>query len=240
MALPKIDIPTHDLILPVSKQKVTFRPYLVKEQKILFMAAESNEKDSILRAMKQILTNCLISKVDIDSLPIVDIEFLFLNLRARSVGEIVELKYKCENVVDEKECGNTLDVAYNILDLKLKNSEDYNDIVMVTNDVGIKFKYPEYSIIENHDTTKNIGETSIDIILSSIEYIFEGEKLHYAKETSKEELIEFLDSLNQNQFKNIENYFEKLPILDKEIAVECTKCGYAHKIKIEGIESFFG
>lgn len=240
MALPKIDIPTYELTLPISKKKLTIRPYLVKEQKLLFMAAESGDKESIIRAIKQIFSNCVIGEIDIDSLPLVDIEYVFLHLRARSVGEVVDLKYKCENVLTNDEtCNNTLDVSFNLLDIKLKNEEIYNDVVMITNDVGIKFKYPDYSIIEQHDTDENIGETSLEIILKSIDYIFEGDKIYYAKETSKDELIEFLDSLNQTQFKNIEKYFENLPVLNKQTEIVCSKCGYKHNITIEGIESFF-
>ena len=240
MALPKIDTPIYELVLPVSKKKISFRPFLVKEQKILLMSKEANDKDSIVRAIKQVLKNCTISDISIESLPIVDIEYYFLNLRARSVGEVVDMKYKCENENAEGTvCGNTLDISINLLDIKLKNIENYSDTIMITTDVGIKFKHPDFSLFEAFDEKEEYVDMVLNVIVNSIEYIFEGEVLHYAKDSTKEEIVQFLDSLTQQQFESIESHFKNLPVLEKNVLINCSKCNYEHNIQIEGIDNFF-
>lgn len=239
MALPKIETPIYELTLPLSRKTITFRPFLVKEQKILLMASESEEKDSILMAVKQILQNCTLTDLKIDTLPIIDIEYYFLNLRARSVGEIAEVRYKCTNVVDDQECGNNLDVSFNLLDLNIVNTDKYDDVIMLTDKVGVKFKYPDYSTVVKVSNSENISEMALDVMFNSVEYIFEGDKFYMANETPKEEMVEFFESLSQQQFEKIEDYFSNLPVLNKEQTVKCSKCGYEHVIMLEGIESFF-
>lgn len=239
MALPRIDVPTYDITLPISKQAIRFRPFLVKEQKILLMANEASDRDTIIRAIKQVLQNCTISKIEIDKFPILDIEYYFLHLRARSIGEVIELKYKCENVVNGEICGSNLDVQFNLLDVQLENIENFSDVVMINSDIGIKFKYPDFSLYSSIKEDIDLSELFLDIIINSIDYIFEGDTINYAHETSKEELNDFLDALTQEQFQKIEEYFKNLPVLKKEVKTNCKKCGYEHEIKVENIESFF-
>jgi hypothetical protein len=203
------------------------------------MANEASDKDTIIRAIKQVLQNCTISKIEIDKLPILDIEYYFLHLRARSIGEIVELKYKCENEVEGTVCGGNLDVEFNLLDVQLENIENYSDVVMINSDIGIKFKYPDFSLYSSIKEDIDLSDLFLDIIINSIDYIFEGDTLNYAHETPKEELVEFLDALTQEQFQKIEEHFKNLPVLKKEAKVNCKKCGYEHEIKVENIESFF-
>ena len=240
MALPKLDTPIFELTLPLSKKQISFRPFLVKEQKILLMANEAGDKDTIIRAMKQVLQNCTLNKIEVDTLPLVDVEFYFLNLRARSVGEIVELRYKCENEVEGTMCGNNLDVSFNLLEIELNNTENYTDVIMVNEKIGIKFKQPEFSLISSVDDKSDYSKIVLDIIINSIDYIFEGDSFYYAKETPKEELIEFLDTLSQSQFEKLENYFKNIPTLKKQVETKCSKCGYEHTIQMEGIDNFFG
>jgi hypothetical protein len=239
MALPKIDTPTFEVTLPLSKKKITFRPFLVKEQKVLLMSKEADDKETIIRSMKQVLQNCTLSKIDIDSLPIVDIEFYFLNLRARSVGEVVDLQYKCENEVEGNVCGNKLDASFNLLEIQPKHIETYTDTIMVTDKIGIKFKHPDFSLLESIKENESYVDLVLDVIVNSIDYIFEGDTFYYSKETPKEEMIEFLDSLSQKQFDEIENHFKDLPVLEKNIEVVCSKCGFKHDIQLEGIDNFF-
>ena len=130
MALPRIDTPIYDLELPLSKKKIRFRPFLVKEQKNLLMALESDDRESIENNIKQVLQNCTITeKVDIEKLPVVDVEYYFLQLRARSVGETVENKYRCDNMVDDKSCGNIMETSLNLLDIKIEDVQDDNDVI---------------------------------------------------------------------------------------------------------------
>lgn len=239
MNLPKINVPTYDLTLPLTKKNIKFRPFLVKEQKILLMAVESEDSTFINDNVKQILKNCCLSDINIDKLPVVDIEYFFLNLRARSVGEDVTLKYRCQNAPDgENKCLNVLEVDFNLLDINI-DSTDIKDKIELTNTVGIKMKYPTYGIIEKLNSSKDDSEIAFDIILDCIEFIYDQTELYNVEDISRQELTEFLENLNIDQFKKIQQFFENIPKLQKDIVTKCSKCGFEHKIHIEGLENFF-
>lgn len=239
MALPKITVPEFEITLPVSKNKVTFRPFLVKEQKILLMAMESGESETIERNIKQVLNNCLITPLDIDNLPLVDIEYYFLNIRARSVGEVIESRYKCENVVDNKVCGNVMETQVNILDINISLPENINDVIKITDKIGIKMKYPNYSLISKLQKSETITDIAFELILDCIDYIYDDDNLYYANETPKHELEAFLETLTEKQFQKLEEFVDNIPKLKKQINVKCNKCGFDHKINIEGLDDFF-
>lgn len=239
MALPKIDAPVYELDLPLSKKHIRFRPFLVKEQRNLMMALESDDKGNIEKNVRQVLHNCTLTEgIEIDDLPILDVEYYFLQLRARSVGEVVENKYKCENLVDEKPCGNLMESNLNLLDIKVNMPENQSDVIQLNNKLSIKLKYPEFSILSADISSAT--DLAFSMIVNSIEYIFDGEQYYYAKESSPEELTEFVESLNQQQFSKIEDFFSNLPTLNKTIQMDCNKCGFHHTIEVEGLESFFG
>ena len=239
MALPKIDAPVYELDLPLSKKHIRFRPFLVKEQRNLMMSLESDDKGNIEKNVRQVLHNCTLTEgIEIDDLPILDVEYYFLQLRARSVGEVVENKYKCENLVDEKPCGNLMESNLNLLDIKVNMPENQSDVIQLNNKLSIKLKYPEFSILSADISSAT--DLAFSMIVNSIEYIFDGEQYYYAKESSPEELTEFVESLNQQQFSKIEDFFSNLPTLNKTIQMDCNKCGFHHTIEVEGLESFFG
>ena len=239
MALPKIDAPVYELDLPLTKKHIRFRPFLVKEQRNLMMALESDDKGNIEKNVRQVLHNCTLTEgIEIDDLPILDVEYYFLQLRARSVGEVVENKYKCENLVDEKLCGNLMESNLNLLDIKVNMPENQSDVIQLNNKLSIKLKYPEFSILSADISSAT--DLAFSMIVNSIEYIFDGEQYYYAKESSPEELTEFVESLNQQQFSKIEDFFSNLPTLNKNIQMDCNKCGFHHTIEVEGLESFFG
>lgn len=240
MPLPKIDTPIYDLTLPLSNKKIRFRPFIVKEQKNLFMALESNDDEAIQENIKQVLRNCtLTDSVDIDDLPVVDIEYYFINLRAKSVGEIVENKYRCENIVEEKKCNNIMDISLNLTDIKVEGVVKGNDVIQLTDKISIKLKYPKFSILKSIRNMDKMTEIAMRMVAESIEYIYDGEQFYYANEVSVEELIEFVESLNQKQFQQIEKFFQEMPKLEKKIKMTCRKCGFKHSLDIEGLENFF-
>ena len=241
MALPKIDTPIYDLELPLSKKKIRFRPFLVKEQKNLLMAMESGERESIEQNVKQVLNNCTVTEgIDIEKLPVIDIEYYFLQLRARSVGEVVENKYRCNNIVEEKTCGNVMETSLNLLDIKVEGVVEGNDVIQLTDTISIKLKYPEFSVLNKLSKLTNVSEIAFEMIAESVEYIYDGEQFYYSHETSHEELIEFVETLSQKQFAKIEEFFSDLPKLQKNVEMKCSKCGFEHKLDVEGLESFFG
>ena len=241
MALPKIDVPVYELDLPLSKKHIRFRPFLVKEQKNLLMAMESGDKQSIEQNIKQVLNNCTVTEgVDIEKLPVLDVEFYFLNLRARSVGEVVENKYRCDNKVDDKVCGNIMETSLNLLEIKVENLVEGNDVIQLTEEISIKLKYPEFSILNKLSKLESVSDVAFKMIAESVEYIYDGEQFYYAKETTTEELIEFIENLNQTQFSKLEDFFANLPKIEKKIEMKCSRCGFEHKLDVEGLESFFG
>ena len=241
MALPKMDTPIYELDLPLSKKHIRFRPFLVKEQKNLLMAMESGDSKSIEQNVKQVLNNCTVTEnIDIEKLPVLDVEYYFLNLRARSVGEIVENKYRCDNTVDGSVCGNIMETSLNLLDIKIEGIKEDDGVIQLTDTISIKLKYPEFSVVEKLSRLTNVSDIAFEMIAESVEYIYDGEQFYYAKETTTEELVEFIEGLNQQQFAKIEDFFANLPKLEKKIEMKCSRCGFEHKLDVEGLESFFG
>ena len=241
MSLPKLEVPTYELELPLSKQTIKFRPYLIKEQKALMMALESSDAKTIQHNVREILNVCTLSKdVDIDELPIVDIEYYFLNLRAKSVGEISETKYRCNNEVDEKVCGNLMEAKVDLTQIKPVQIEYVNPEIQLTDKITVKMKYPPFKLIKDSVDLNNITDVTFNMIAQSIESIYDGEQFHYAKEETTEDLVGFIEQLNQEQFEKLENFFNSIPKLTKKIEMKCSKCGFEHHLDVEGLESFFG
>jgi hypothetical protein len=246
MALPKIDLPVYELDLPLSKKKISFRPFLVKEQRNLLMAMESEDPETVEQNIRQVLVNCTLTEgINFDALPIIDVEYYFLNLRARSVGEVVQSRYKCNNEVTKEDdevkvCGNIMETDVNILDIKVEESDVVNNEIQITDNIVIKLRYPQFSFLQRAKNIETATGLAFDMIAESIESIYDGEQFHYAAESDPEELIEFVESLNQDQFAKLEEFFLNLPKLNKRIEMQCKKCGFNHIIDVEGMESFFG
>jgi len=242
--LPKIDVPIYELLLPLTKQTIRFRPFLVKEEKILLMAMESEDSDAVLLAIKQILTNCCLDELDVDDLPVTDIEYLFLNLRARSVNEVVELPYRCNNKVshegEEKECGNIVKIQMNLLEIQPEVHEKKIDKIELTENMGILIKYPSFKMVE--EAQKKEGseiEKLMQVLIACISGVYTEETIFYSKDVPKEELLEFIDNLTREQFNKIQEFFETMPKIKKDVDFNCSKCGYTEKITIEGLQNFF-
>jgi hypothetical protein len=241
MALPKLDVPMYEIELPVSKTKIKYRPFLVKEQRNLLMAIESSESVTIQQNIRDILNNCTVTEgIDIDSLPIIDIEYYFLNLRAKSVGEVVEARYRCNNEVEGKECGNIMEKDINLLELKVDMNGEVNPEIQLTSSITIKMKYPEFGIVRDSLELNDLTDVTFNMIANSIEYIYDGEQFYYAREAQPGEMLEFVEGMNQEQFAKVENFFNNLPRLKETVKLKCSKCGFDHTIEVEGLENFFG
>ena len=244
MALPKIDVPTYEVELPLSKKKIRYRPFLVKEQRNLLMAMEGDDSSTVHSSIRDILHNCTLTEnIDIDKLPIIDVEYYFIHLRAKSVGEIVESKYRCNNeVTDEKgthECRNIMESNLNLLNIKVEKKEDVSDEIKLNEKVSIKLKYPEFGIIKDSLHYENEDELTFAMLAQSIEYIYDGDQFYYSHETPLEELIEFVETMPPESFAKVENFFNNLPKLKEKIEMTCKKCNFHHSIEVEGLESFF-
>jgi hypothetical protein len=243
MALPKIISPIYELILPSNKSKVQFRPFLTKEEKILLMSVESRDEAEIFRSMKQVVQNCILTDLKVETLPLFDLEYIFIQLRAKSVGEILESKYMCKNEVGGKECGTieTIQVPLEKIEV-LFPSKDYS-LIKVTDTIGIKLKYPTFEImadISDMNSEPNIKiryDKLFAIIGKCVNCIYEGEEI-FTVFTDKE-ITEFLESLPKSKFEQIEIFLDNIPTIKISLPFVCHKCGYKETITIEGLESFF-
>jgi DNA-directed RNA polymerase subunit M/transcription elongation factor TFIIS len=243
MALPKIDVPIYTLELPLSKKKVRYRSFLVKEEKILLMAMESEDEKTVMESIKQIVNNCVLDELDVDTLPLTDLEFIFLNLRARSVGEIVNLQYKCNNKVkdaegEEKVCNNVVQIDVNLLEIKPEINKKHNKKIELSKELGIVMRYPDFKIMESIDGATDT-EKIMKIVSSCIDYIYDKETIYYRKDIEEKELVEFVDSMSREQFLKVQEFFDTLPKIKKEVDFKCNKCGHEENIVIEGLQNFF-
>ena len=237
--LPKIDVPIYELKLLSQKNPVRFRPFLVKEQKLLLMAQEESESENSisLNTIKQILTNCILSEVNVDELPMFDIEYLFLNLRARSMGEIVNLSYRCMKETESEKCNNIVNYDLNILNIKPFVDERHSTKIEINDNLGIIMKYPDLNMINRID--QNDENSIITIILNCIDSIYDSETIYYAKDIPKKELEDFVDSLPTSIVEKIKLFFETMSKIRETLHFKCNKCSHEEDILIEGLDSFF-
>jgi hypothetical protein len=238
MALPKIDVPIHTIDLPLTKKKIRYRPFLVKEEKILLMAMESQDENTIFDSIKQIVNNCSLDELDVDDLPITDLEYFFLHLRARSVSEVVDLQYKCNNKIKEQDCGNIVKVKVNILEIKPEFQKDHSTKIQITDELGLIMKYPSLKVIQNIKSENEVDRL-MEIILKCIDAIYDKTSMYYTKDVSEEELKDFVEGLTQQQFVKVQKFFESVPKMKKNLSFKCNKCGYEDTVLVEGIQNFF-
>lgn len=230
--------PTFNLHLPLSKQDITFRGFLVQEQKLLMMASESESKEDIDNAIKQILRNCIITNIDIDSLSLVEIQFIYLNIQARSDSNIVKNTYRCERTVNDEICGGHVTTEIDLLQLEIKESDNSN-LMQLDEDVYIKLKYPEYNILNKITNLDSLTDTAYTAIATCIECISHGDTVYYSKDISLNEMMLFINSLTKQQFKMISDFFENLPKIETTVEGICDKCGYKHIIDVTEFDHLF-
>ena len=243
MPLPKIATPTYELTLPSNKKKISYRPFLVKEEKILILAMESEDPIEVTRAVKNVLKECVLTKgIKIDSLPSFDIEYLFLNIRAKSVGESVELLITCpDDGTTQVEC------SVNIQEIQVKIPEDHTSEIKIDDSIVVKMKYPSLQeFIDNNfnfSNASNSKETinkSFDIVASCIDMVYSKEESWSGSDVTKKELVEWLETFDSNQFKGIEKFFDTMPKLTHVMTVNNPNTGVDNEIVLEGLSSFFG
>ena len=246
MALPTIDTPTYEIFLTSLDKNIKYRPFLVKEEKILLMAIESNNEKEMYDAMKTILKNCILEKViDVESLPIFDVQFLFLQLRAKSVGEVAEVTLKHPNGENKKgeKCDGIQPISINLNEIKPIVPENHSKTIRLSEKIGVSMMYPTLEFFKKLDDMqtqeKGVVESLFDSIANSIEYIYQGEEIFYANEHSREELLDFLNSLNNAQFEELRNFFSSMPSIQHKETYTCPKCGSQEELTLSTVEDFF-
>jgi hypothetical protein len=241
--LPKLDIPTYTVKLISSGKTIRYRPFLVKEQKLFLMASEADDAKETINTIRQVLKNCILDEIDVDNLPTFDLEYLFMHLRARSVEEVVDLKYKCNNEVDNEEgvkvkCNGSVSFKLNILEVEPTINPEHTNKVQLTENLGICLKYPTFEMIQRYDTISE-EEVMTKILVDCIDYIYDKDQIYYAKDSTKEELEEFVDNLQQKDLEKIKKFFDTMPEIKKDVHFKCPKCAYEEDITIKGLQSFF-
>ena len=239
MPLPKISTPTYELVIPSTEKKIKYRPFLVKEEKVLILAMESEDQSTIASAVKDVIKSCIVTRgVKVEELSTFDIEYLFLNIRGKSVGEEVEVMVTCPDD------GKTQVPTTIMLDeIQVEKSEDHSRDIRLDDSLILRMKYPsmEQFVKNNFDLGTNISvDDTFKMIMACVEQVYSEEESWSAKDCTKKELNDFLDQLSSKQFKEIESFFETMPKLSHTIKVKNPNTGVENEIVLEGLASFFG
>ena len=237
MALPKVDLPTYELDLPSNKKKIKFRPFLVKEEKILLLALESDNEQNIRDAVHNLIKSCVTTKIKLENLATFDLEYIFLNIRAVSVGEIVEMNVTCQD-------DNETQVRYNLnlTDVKVHFPDGHSNKIMLTDTLGVIMKYPSFDrFVENEFINREVDEdTVLEIIAESIDQIFQGEEVFDESTTTPKEFKEFVESLTNAQMEKIQEFFKTSPRVEHKFKVKNPNTEVESEYTISGLASFFG
>ena len=248
MGLPTIAVPEYTLKIPSTGKEVKFRPFLVKEEKILLLAMESENTEEIINATKKIIENCVYGDLDVDEMPTFDIEYIFLQLRAKAKGEVLDLKYKCPK------CEQEIPISINIDDIKvIQQDKEHTKDIKLNEELGVMMKYPNLSLqtkIAQAADDKPEIEGLFDTITACIDYIYDKETTYPSKDHTDQEMTTFLESLTDGQFQKLAKFFETSPTLKHDVELHCKnkvkgkgkekkECGYKEKITLEGLNSFF-
>ena len=234
MALPSLNTPEFETVIPSIKEPIKFRPFLVKEEKILYMALESQDAKETKDAILRVLETCIKTPgIEVNKLTTYDVEFLFLKLRAKSVGEIIKVQVKHP----DSECEHSTEVEINLDDIEIHYNPDHVDKIDLGNDIGIKMSMPDLS------TVLEIGGADLDIdslfklMINSIDFVYDQENVY--EDFTEKEIQDFLESLTQEQFAKVQNFFETAPKLYYDVSWKCEACGQPDTVRLEGLQSFF-
>ena len=239
MPLPKVNTPTYELVLPSSGRKIKYRPFLVREEKILIMALESEDVKQITNAVIEILNNCVLTKgIKIERMSTFDIEYLFLNVRSKSVGETIDVNITCPD--DNK---TSVQMTIDLDTIKIKKDRTHKDTIKIDDNLSMKMRYPSMDqFIESNFDSSTQGDdikTTLDMIISCIDTIYTEEESWSGADSSKKELQDFIEQLNSKQFKLIENFFTTMPKLIHKVKVKNPNTGVESEVTLEGLAAFF-
>ena len=235
MALPTMDLPTYELVVPSNKKKIKFRPFLVKEEKVLLMALETDDEKNIKNAVFELLKACISTRIKLENLASFDLEYIFLNIRAVSVGEIVQMNITCQD--DEK---TQVKYNLNLTDVNVIFPKGHDNKIMLTDTLGVIMRYPSFDGFIQGQFTDNKEFDVIKVIAESIDQIFEGEEVYDESTTSKKEFVEFVEGLTTPQLEKIQEFFETAPRLEHSFKVTNPSTGKESDYTLRGLASFFG
>jgi hypothetical protein len=240
MALPMMNTPTYNMVVPSSGVSVKFRPFLVKEEKALLIAQQSEDLMVMVDTLKSVVKTCVLDSIDINKLATFDLEYMFTQIRAKSVGEIIELIFPCDNDHGEDNEKARVKVSIDLTTLQVEKDPSHTNNIDLFDDVGVVMKYPTVDIMKKLESLDEDNLDKIfDVVALSVDYIYQGEEIFYAKEQKHEEVLQFLNNLTSDQFLKIQSFFATMPRIKKEIEYTCPVCQKQHKKMLEGMQSFF-
>lgn len=228
MALPTIAVPTFDVDIYSTKETVSMRPFLVKEEKLLILAAESGEKENMIRAMQQVINTCSDGKVDAEKIPFFDLQNIFIKLRSQSIGNESEFNLICG------ECGHKTPTTLNLEDIKINVTPGHTNKIMLTDEIGVLMKYPTSDVLANENMPV------FDLVVSCVDKIFTQDEIHDSSDYTKEEIEDYIDKLTSEQFDKIVEFFTTAPKVFHNIDYTCPKCETENTVVVDGVENFFG
>lgn len=236
MALPLMQSPLYELTVPSTKKKLKYRPFLVKEEKALMLAQQSEDAAVMINTLKEIVKSC-VNGVDVEKLALFDLEYIFLQLRGKSIGEISELTYSCMICKDPKA---KINLNVDLSSINVEFTEGHSDTIDLFNEVGVKMKYPGFELLESFkDVNTDSPDEALRLIKKCIEFIYDGDKVYPIEDQSEEELDNFLENLTRAQLEKIKGFFTTMPKLKKTLEFDCPVCKYHHNYTVEGISNFF-
>ena len=238
MALPMNNMPTFNLTIPSTGKNVRFRPFVVKEEKALLIAQQSEDSKVMIDTLKSVLVSCLQDKVDVDKLAIFDLEYMFLQIRGKSVGENVDLFFMCDNDHGEDNEKAKSKITIQLSEIEVTRPEGHTNKIHLFNKVGVVMKYPNLDTAEEVQNFENVEEV-FKVVANSIDMIYDGDEVYHASETSEEEMMTFLNNLSTDQFLKIQKFFETMPKLSAKVEYKCPVCGKEHHKVLEGLANFF-
>jgi len=237
MALPKLDVPIYELTVPSTDEKIKYRPFLIKEEKILLIAMESGANEDVIQAVKQIVSECTFNTLKLGNMPMFDVEYIFLQIRSKSVGEVSKLKILCRD--DGETYAN---VEVDLTEIEVQVNDDHTNKIELTDEMGVIMKYPTIDSFSTAGISDITADNMLDVIVACIDKIYDkkGEEVYDSKDSSKKELMDFVEQMNTTQFQDVQAFFDSMPKLRHEITVVNPKTKVENVVALSGLNDFFG
>ena len=237
MALPKLEVPIYELTVPSTDEKIKYRPFLIKEEKILLIAMESGANEDVIQAVKQIVSECTFNTLKLGNMPMFDVEYIFLQIRSKSVGEVSKLKILCRD--DGETYAN---VEVDLTEIEVQVNDDHTNKIELTDEMGVIMRYPTIDSFSTAGISDITADNMLDVIVTCIDKIYDkkGEEVYDSKDSSKKELMDFVEQMNTTQFQDVQAFFDSMPKLRHEITVVNPKTKVENKVALSGLNDFFG
>jgi hypothetical protein len=239
MALPMNSTPIYNLVVPSTKKSVRYRPFLVKDQKALLVAQQSADQRVMIDTLKEVIKSCITDSIDVSKLAIFDIEYIFTQLRSKSVGETVDIILSCDEDHGENNEKAKIKHTVDLSEIKVQEKEGHTNKIALFDDVGVVMKYPSIDDIKKLQGGVVTNEDTFKLVAASIDYIYDNTEVYHAKDQTENELMDFINNLTSEQFGKIQSFFDTMPKMTHTINYNCPVCNKAHIVVLEGMESFF-